>query len=157
MAARSPPTGGLRRRRSRSSRRSSASPASRGRRTRRCRAAISPSTGVAALAAEIRALSPSCPPERAERLAHAYGTRARHIVGGARSEGDWGESFGADLTEREVRYLIGDEWARTAEDVLWRRSKLGLFMSEAEAGRLDAWMHEAGAAQVAAVASGAAP
>jgi glycerol-3-phosphate dehydrogenase len=49
-------------------------------------------------------------------------------------------SFGADLTEREVRYLMAEEWARTAEDVLWRRSKLGLHMDQAAAARLADWM-----------------
>jgi glycerol-3-phosphate dehydrogenase len=57
-----------------------------------------------------------------------------------KSQADWGETFGADLTEREVRYLAEYEWARSAEDILWRRSKLGLRLSESEAGHLDAWM-----------------
>ncbi len=104
-----------------------------------------PVGGVAALAAEIASHAPACPPERAERLAHAYGTRARAIVEGARGETDWGVSFGGDLTEREVRYLMEHEWARTAEDVLWRRSKLGLRVSAAEAAKLDQWMRAAAA------------
>ena len=116
-----------------------------------------PVDGLVALAAKIAALAPSCPPERALRLAHAYGTLAKTIVEGARSEADWGVSFGADLSEREVRYLMQHEWARSAEDVLWRRSKLGLRMSAVEAGRLDDWMRDAAAvAHSLAVAGGAA-
>jgi glycerol-3-phosphate dehydrogenase len=53
---------------------------------------------------------------------------------------DLGQSFGATLTEREVRYLMANEWARTADDVVWRRSKLGLRLSAAEVAALDAWM-----------------
>ena len=87
------------------------------------------------------------------RLVRAYGTRARTIVDGVRSEADWGETFGADLTEREVRYLMEHEWAQTAEDVLWRRSKLGLRLSQAEARRLDDWMRAASAARRAAPAA----
>ena len=82
-------------------------------------------------------------PAARARLRHARPhDRRRH----AASETDWGETFGADLTEREVRYLMQHEWARTAEDVLWRRSKLGLRLSAAEARRLDDWMQAAGAA-----------
>ncbi len=105
--------------------------------------------------AEVLALRAACqslPPARARRLVRAYGTRARRIVEGVRGEADWGEVFGADLTEREVRYLIEHEWARTAEDVLWRRSKLGLRLSQAEADRLDDFMREALAGAAAPVA-----
>jgi glycerol-3-phosphate dehydrogenase len=51
-----------------------------------------------------------------------------------------GRDFGADLSEREVRYLMDHEWAQTAEDVLWRRSRLGLVATAAEAVALDEWM-----------------
>jgi glycerol-3-phosphate dehydrogenase len=76
----------------------------------------------------------------ADRLAHAYGTRAVKVLGGAASMADLGRSFGATLTEREVGYLMTHEWARTADDVVWRRSKLGLRLSAAEIAALDAWM-----------------
>lgn len=79
----------------------------------------------------------------ASRLAHAYGTRAVKLLGGAKSMADLGRAFGATLTEREVDYLMTQEWARTAEDVVWRRSKLGLQMSAAEIDALDAWMKTA--------------
>ena len=66
----------------------------------------------------IDALLPGLPPESAHRLVRAYGTEAGAVVGGA--------DLGAGLTEREVDWLVGKEFARTAEDILWRRSKLGL-------------------------------
>ncbi len=116
-----------------------------------------PVDGLSALAAAIAARSPSCTPKRAARFARAYGTRAYQIVEGIRTEDDWGASFGADLSEREVRYLMEHEWARTAEDVLWRRSKLGLRMTALDAGRLDDWMRAARAlASAPAVAGGVA-
>src|SRR5439155_19572225 len=61
----------------------------------------------------------------ARRLYRAYGTRADTIIGGARSVSDLGESFGR-LSEREVDYLIREEWARTAEDIILRHTTLGL-------------------------------
>jgi glycerol-3-phosphate dehydrogenase len=76
----------------------------------------------------------------ASRLAHAYGTRAVKLLGNAKSVADLGQSFGATLTEREVRYLMSSEWAWTAEDVVWRRSKLGLRLSAAEIAVIDDWM-----------------
>jgi glycerol-3-phosphate dehydrogenase len=68
----------------------------------------------------------------ARRLARAYGTRVEAIIGGARSFADLGEHYGAGLTAAEVDYLMRNEWAMTDEDILWRRSKLGLHMTEAE-------------------------
>jgi glycerol-3-phosphate dehydrogenase len=62
----------------------------------------------------------------ARRLVRAYGTRVDHILGEAQSMDDLGPRFAGDLTGAEVRYLVATEWAQTAEDVLWRRSKLGL-------------------------------
>jgi glycerol-3-phosphate dehydrogenase len=53
---------------------------------------------------------------------------------------DLGQAFGATLTEREVRYLMSSEWACTAEDIVWRRSKLGLRLSPAEVAAIDDWI-----------------
>jgi glycerol-3-phosphate dehydrogenase len=75
-------------------------------------------------------------PEQALRLARAYGTRIDRILGDARRIEDLGEDYGAGLTRAEVDYLIAHEWARDAEDILWRRTKLGLHMSEAQRQRL---------------------
>jgi glycerol-3-phosphate dehydrogenase len=77
-----------------------------------------------------------------ERLAGAYGTRAERLLCKAKSAADLGYQFGATLTEAEVRYLIEQEWAKTAEDILWRRSKLGLRLSPPEADQLAAFMGE---------------
>jgi len=71
----------------------------------------------------------------AKRMFRAYGTRAEDIIGDAKSMEDLGRSFGA-LSEREVAYLIDQEWARTAEDILWRRSKLGLHLTDGEQAAL---------------------
>jgi glycerol-3-phosphate dehydrogenase len=74
------------------------------------------------------------------RLIRAYGTESREILGPARSAADLGRDFGATLTEAELRWLMTREWARTAEDVVWRRSKLGLRLSPAEVQAIDDWM-----------------
>ena len=80
----------------------------------------------------------------ARRLVRAYGTLATEMLGDARDDGDLGCCLGADLSEREVDWLARTEWARTADDVLWRRSKLGLRFSTAEAAALDSWTVMAG-------------
>jgi len=74
------------------------------------------------------------------RLARQFGTHTRMVLAGARSVKDLGEDFGHGLYEAEVRYLAVNEWAKRAEDVLWRRTKLGLKFSVDEAKRLDDWM-----------------
>jgi glycerol-3-phosphate dehydrogenase len=82
-------------------------------------------------------------PEHIRRLARAYGTQARVLLGGVKNAGGLGRHFGTNLYEAEVRFLMQAEWARTADDVLWRRSKLGLRLSKDEAAALDSWMKEA--------------
>jgi glycerol-3-phosphate dehydrogenase len=62
------------------------------------------------------------------------------LLGNAKSMADLGQAFGATLTESEVRYLMANEWAATAEDIVWRRSKLGLRMSAAEIAALEEWI-----------------
>src|SRR5260370_5743076 len=79
-------------------------------------------------------------PSHRSRLAATYGEQAQRILAGARTTTDLGMAFGATLTEAEVRYLMGQEFARTADDVLWRRTKLGLVFSAAEAPPLDRFM-----------------
>jgi len=93
-----------------------------------------------ALVAELRRDYPFLTPAHANRLAHAYGTRAAKMLGQAKTPADLGQSFGATLTEREVGYLIANEFAVNAEDIVWRRSKLGLRMSAAEIAALDDWI-----------------
>lgn len=75
-----------------------------------------------------------------ERWVTHYGTRTRVLVGNATSMADLGEDFGAGLHEREVEYLCAQEWAHSAEDILWRRSKLGLRFSALQVARLAAWL-----------------
>ena len=67
--------------------------------------------------------------ETATRLARAYGTRAERILGNAQSVSGLGIDFGAGLFQAEIDYLIGQEFALTPEDILWRRSKLYLHLS----------------------------
>ncbi len=74
------------------------------------------------------------------RLGRAYGTRLDRLLDGVESLADMGRHFGADLYEREVRHMIEHEFARTAEDVLWRRSKLGLRLDAAQRSALARWI-----------------
>ncbi len=97
------------------------------------------SGGVVALAAELQAAHPWLPPGLASRFARGYGTAARLLLGDARDLRDMGQDFGAGLTERELIHLRDHEWARTADDVLWRRTKLGLQLDRAQVARLVAW------------------
>jgi glycerol-3-phosphate dehydrogenase len=74
------------------------------------------------------------------RIAHSYGTRARIWLGKAKERGDLGRDFGHGLSQAEVDYLRDHEWAQTADDVLWRRSKLGLRLAPAQARALDDYL-----------------
>ncbi len=78
--------------------------------------------------------------DHARRLVRAYGTRVERVLGKAAGLDDLGMRFGADLTAAEVRYLMTKEWAQTADDVLWRRSKLGLRLTPEQAAMLDRFM-----------------
>jgi len=91
-----------------------------------------PWDGVTALAERARGLWPFLDAAAARRLVRAYGTRLDRVLGAARSWGDLGPRFGADLSGTEVRYLMRHEWAETADDILWRRSKLGLRLTPEE-------------------------
>jgi glycerol-3-phosphate dehydrogenase len=99
-----------------------------------------PASGGVDLIRALRAAYPFLSEPHALRLVRTYGTRASSILTGARSPSDLGIGFGADLTEAEVNYLRTEEWALTAEDVLWRRSKLGLALTTTEASTLAGWM-----------------
>ena len=101
-----------------------------------------PVKGVSRLIDGLRADYPFLTERWAKRLVRAYGTEARDILGEARSADDLGPDFGATLTGAEVAWLMDREFARTAQDVVWRRSKLGLRLSEDEVARIDAWMAE---------------
>lgn len=75
---------------------------------------------------------PWLPSGQALRYARSYGTRIDRIIGAARRLEDLGENVGADLYAAEVDYLVREEWARGADDILWRRSKLGLRIDQRE-------------------------
>ncbi|MGH6680452.1 MAG: glycerol-3-phosphate dehydrogenase C-terminal domain-containing protein [Bradyrhizobium sp.] len=77
---------------------------------------------------------------QARRLVSTYGSRLVDVLGGAKSRNDLGPAFGAELTAVEVRYLMAREWVRFPEDILWRRSKLGLTMSPEDCAALAAFM-----------------
>jgi glycerol-3-phosphate dehydrogenase len=74
------------------------------------------------------------------RMARAYGTRLKDVLGDASSLEGLGRRFARGLYEYEVRYLVEHEFARTAEDIMWRRTKIGLVASEAEAAALAAFL-----------------
>jgi glycerol-3-phosphate dehydrogenase len=77
---------------------------------------------------------------QAQRLVAAYGSRLPAVLGEAKTRDELGPAFGPDLTGAEVRYLMSQEWARFPEDILWRRSKLGLTMPAADRDALAAFM-----------------
>lgn len=99
-----------------------------------------PVDGFDTLVDRLRGAHPYLDPEHARRLVRAYGTEAKTILGDAKSVDDLGQAFGATLFACEVTWLMHHEYARTAEDVVWRRSKLGLKMSAEQIATLDAWM-----------------
>jgi glycerol-3-phosphate dehydrogenase len=76
----------------------------------------------------------------AQRLVGAYGSRLPAVLGEAKTREELGPGFGPELTGAEVRHLMAHEWARFPEDVLWRRSKLGLTMPAADRDALAAFM-----------------
>ncbi len=75
----------------------------------------------------------------AERLACSYGTRVFSLLEGVASAEGMGADFGAGLFEREVVFLRETEWAKAADDILWRRTKRGLHMTEAERASFADW------------------
>ncbi|EJL26603.1 glycerol-3-phosphate dehydrogenase [Caulobacter sp. AP07] len=76
----------------------------------------------------------------ARRLARAYGTRVGQVLGEARDHAGLGADFGAGLTAREIDYLMDAEWARDAEDVLWRRSKLGVRLTATQVAAVQTYI-----------------
>jgi len=109
-----------------------------------------PVTGFDAQTAALKTEYPFLDLAHARRLTRLYGTRARTLLGLARSISDLGQNFGADLYEAEVRYLMAHEWAVTAEDVLWRRTKRGLRLGKDQAAALETFMNAARGGRAAA-------
>ena len=87
--------------------------------------------------AGFRRSTPWLPEVLARRYARAYGTRIDRLLAGARSVAELGEDFGGGLFEAEISYLISQEWSQTADDILWRRSKLGLHVGVETVRRLE--------------------
>jgi glycerol-3-phosphate dehydrogenase len=108
-----------------------------------------PGGNIEAYIAEFSARHAFLPPETARRLVRAYGTRAEGVIGEAKSLDDLGRDFGGGLSEAELRYLAGNEWARSADDVLWRRSKLGLRVAGEAEQEIDALLTKTGATNAA--------
>lgn len=84
--------------------------------------------------------APWLPEALARRWAHSYGSRSWRLLHGLHDLADLGEHFGSGLYAREVDYLIAVEWALSVEDILWRRSKLGLFLDAQGRARLDDYL-----------------
>jgi glycerol-3-phosphate dehydrogenase len=96
-------------------------------------------------AAHLGQIHATLPPELLVRLARTYGTRAERLLDGVQSVAGLGRHFGGGLYAREVDYLIANEWAQTAEDVLFRRTKLGLHVGRDAVERLSAYMRSSSA------------
>ncbi len=93
----------------------------------------------------VEQLLENCPclsEKHATRLVRYYGTCAFKIVTGIKTEVELGTHFGGDLFGCEVEYLLENEWARSADDVLWRRSNMGLYLREDQKENLERWIKE---------------
>ena len=92
------------------------------------------------LAADIERQWPFLGATHATRLTRLYGTKAKEMLATTKDTAGLAMHFGADLYEAEVRWLMRWEWAQSADDVLWRRTKLGLRLTKDQAATLDAWI-----------------
>ena len=90
--------------------------------------------------AAVQARYPWLDAKLARRLARAYGARVAELLGDAQSMADMGEAVAPGLHERELRFLQENEWAVSADDVLWRRSKLGLRYTAEERAQVADWL-----------------
>jgi len=93
-------------------------------------------SGLAGLLLELARRYPRLSPDLLHALARRHGTLAARVLGQAQTEEELGGHFGGGLYAAEVDYMIAHEWARTEEDILWRRTKCGLKTDEAARGRL---------------------
>ncbi|MBV8783500.1 MAG: glycerol-3-phosphate dehydrogenase [Gammaproteobacteria bacterium] len=91
---------------------------------------------------ELEHRHPWLPAALRTRYAHAYGTRLERLLGGAENLGALGSEVLPYLYERELEYLVREEFAHSSEDILWRRSKLGLHLGRADVTPLDRWLGE---------------
>lgn len=101
-----------------------------------------PVDGVADLIAALRADMPFLTTAWARRLVRTYGTQSRTLLAGARTAADLGRDFGTTITARELDWVVANEWVRTAEDFLWRRTKLGLKTDPQQQQAIAAYLSE---------------
>jgi glycerol-3-phosphate dehydrogenase len=94
------------------------------------------------LAAQLEQRCSWLPAEIAKRWSITYGSRSWRIVEGVQSLSEMGEHLGGGLYSREVDYLCSEEWATKAEDILWRRTKLGLFTTDEEHQKVQAYLNK---------------
>ncbi|GAB7265299.1 hypothetical protein DZS_22090 [Dickeya ananatis] len=80
------------------------------------------------------------PEALARRYSRTYGSQSEKILGNAQSLSDLGEHFGHNLYEAELRYLVEHEWVVTLEDAIWRRTKLGMWLDDAQRQRVADWL-----------------
>ena len=99
-----------------------------------------PAGGLTGWIEELGRRYPNVPAALLRGLAHRHGTRALAILGDARTPADLGQDFGHGLTEAEIAYCVRNEWACTGDDVLWRRTKCGIGMSDVERQRVEAFV-----------------
>ena len=99
-----------------------------------------PVDGVEAMIDGLKADYPFLDDFWARRLVRAYGTEAREMLGEAKTAEDLGENFGATITARELDRSMEVEWVRSAEDFVWRRTKLGLRIDQAQIDRIDGYI-----------------
>jgi glycerol-3-phosphate dehydrogenase len=100
-------------------------------------------TGAAKAVDELMSKAPFLERGHAERLIRCYGTDARAMLSSATTVEDLGRHFGGTLYEAEVRWLLDREWAVSAEDILWRRTKQGLFLTPDEVAGLEDYLQTA--------------
>jgi glycerol-3-phosphate dehydrogenase len=101
-----------------------------------------PTNGAAALKADIKLAHPFLPAATVDRIVKAYGTEARAWLGKAEGWDELGGEIAHGLSVAEVGWLVTHEWARTTDDILWRRSKLGLHFNADEVAKLTAHLAE---------------
>ena len=94
------------------------------------------SHGIDEFRQSLRARFPWISSSQLDRYVRYYGTRSNDLLAGVQSASDLGRCFGADLCQREVDFLVGSEWAKSAEDIIWRRTKLGLRLTPSEVNEL---------------------
>ncbi len=80
------------------------------------------------------------PRDLLDGVVRRHGSRTTQVLGEAKSVEELGTNFGAGLTAREIDFLVADEWAETAEDILYRRTKCGLHMDAAQRAAVEAYL-----------------